>query len=78
MKIGDILPNKEINFPASSRCHVPVWIHNSSRPGESGENHAVMRVARKSSSHAASFRLRRKESLPVALRMRLGPYALGW
>ena len=37
MKIGDILPNKEINFPASSRCHVPVWIHNSSRPGESGE-----------------------------------------
>jgi hypothetical protein len=40
--------------------------------GESGEeSYAAMRLARKSSSHAATFRLRRRESLPGAFRMRL-------
>ena len=41
-------------------------------PGESGEKtHAAMRLARKSSSQAATLRLRRMESLVAALRMTL-------
>jgi hypothetical protein len=40
-------------------------------PGESGEHfYRVIRLARKSSSHPAVFRLRRKEAFPGARRTR--------
>ncbi len=49
---------------------VEKWLSNY--PGESGERrHAATRLARKSSSHAATFRFIRSKSLPGALRMRL-------
>src|SRR4051812_5794447 len=44
----------------------------SSQSGESGEKiHAAMRLARKSSSQAATLRRTRSESLPGAFRIRL-------
>jgi hypothetical protein len=51
----------------SGFAHDPAPTLLSIRQGNRVKNHAAIRLTRNSSSHAATLRLRRKESLPGAL-----------
>ena len=70
-QIGDAEPFHVEMVANKSQLDIYLYDQNM-KPGESGEGfYAATKLTRYSSSHEAVFRLRRMESLPGALRVRL-------